>query len=77
MDKKPLGPGALLVAPSLESTCVMYLRHKNQDSPFSEDKISYFNKIKGLCHHLKSYFWLGFWTRKEKRDSRGFIWRII
>ena len=28
--------GALLVAPSLESTCFMYLRHKNQDSLFSE-----------------------------------------
>ena len=50
--------GAHLVAPSLESTCFMYLRYKNQDSLFSENTISYFDKLQvfATCHDPTSDF---------------------
>ena len=66
--KAPAGahPGA----PNLESTCVMYLKHKNQDYLFSKNRMSYFEKIKGFCYNLKSDFWLGF---RRKRSKTRFL----
>ena len=46
--------GAPLVAPSLESTCFMSLRHKHQDSLFSRNIISYLEKTFKFAYRLKS-----------------------
>ena len=65
-EKAPAG--AHLVAPSLESTCFMSLRHKNQDSLFSKHIISYLEKTFKFAYYLKSYFWLGFRTENAKTN---------